>query len=54
VVESCTMGRSHSVVWERRLKAKGSLAAVGNAAALSGSEGRNEDAAFARARCPSD
>jgi hypothetical protein len=54
VVESCKMGRSHSVVRERRLKTKGSLAAVGNAAALPGGEGRNEDAAFARARRPSD
>ena len=54
VAESCTMGQSHSVTRERRLKTKGSLAAVGNVAALSGGEDRNKDAAFARARCPSD
>jgi hypothetical protein len=48
------MGRSYSVVRERRLETKGSLAAVGNAAALSSGEDRNEDAAFARVRCPSD
>jgi len=54
VVESCEFGRSHSVVRERRLKTKGSLAAVGNAVALSRGEGRHEGAALARARCPSD
>jgi hypothetical protein len=54
VVESYTMGRSYSVVQERRLKTKGSLAAVVHAAALSGGEGRHGDAAIARARCPSD
>jgi hypothetical protein len=48
------MERSYSVVREGRLKTKGSLAAFGNAAALSGGEDRNKDAAFARARCPSD
>jgi hypothetical protein len=54
VAESCTMGRSHSVVRERRLKTKGSLAVVWNAAVLSLDEGRDEDAAFEKARCPSD
>jgi hypothetical protein len=54
VVESCTMGRSHSVVRERRLKTQGSLAAVGHAAALPRGEGGHGDAAIASARYPSD